>query len=576
MACVDFPSEGLVPGVTTFIVSDVTYLWSGVAWESQVAGVPSGGSNFNFFDTVLDLKQADNLVDGQLVATESYNIAFDTLKTPVGGANYIVTTLQKIRNSLDDQAYVPDELGSHTLANGLVAWLLIDKVADVTQYGAKNNRTGDAYQSVQAAINQNRKVYFPDGDYNWGSTVDITGNQQITFSQGAILRPINDNFVMLRHINSQASGSNILIENMFASDFDGVSVGVTMLQLQDLGPGVEIHSPKSTQINTMIDIVNNSFGVKIYSPSSFRVPFPIKSASGGVVGTVDVYSPNLDNSSSVAGGDNSGIGIDIPFSGTVHGGYIQGFDSCIKFGGRGLVTGTYFESAKDEAILFDGAFGVTVINPFFFGFDGDVFFRGRNSESVKIINPVMTNSTATTGIFDFDDTNNGCTYDALTNNDKTKNPVFGITNGIMPASVVTNSRKQTTIQRVDTNIFLPVDTFVKVKSEFPSLTTVQLKIAALEKDGFEASISETYNVGLKVGVGAEIIPPQLIDGSTLKTFNSNYEIGFNLEAVTVGNDGMQIRVYIETSGAITPSIADLRIDIEATTTGEIVNITELD
>ena len=39
---------------------------------------------------------------------------------------------------------------------------------------------------------------------------------------------------------------------------------------------------------------------------------------------------------------------------------------------------------------------------------------------------------------------------------------------------------------------------------------------------------------------------------------------------------MQIRVYIETSGAITPSIADLRIDIEATTTGEIVNITELD
>ena len=40
------------------------------------------------------------------------------------------------------------------------------------------------------------------------------------------------------------------------------------------------------------------------------------------------------------------------------------------------------------------------------------FFRGRNSESVKIINPVMTNSTATTGIFDFDDTNNGCTYDA--------------------------------------------------------------------------------------------------------------------------------------------------------------------
>ena len=118
MACVDFPNTNLVPGVTTFVVGDITYLWSGVAWESQLAGVPIGGSSLNFFDTVLDLKQSDNLVDGQLVATESYNIAFDTLKTPVGGANYIVTTLQKIRNSLDDQTYTPDELGSHTLANG--------------------------------------------------------------------------------------------------------------------------------------------------------------------------------------------------------------------------------------------------------------------------------------------------------------------------------------------------------------------------------------------------------------------------------------------------------------------------
>ena len=151
----------------------------------------------------------------------------------------------------------------------LIAWLLIDKMADVTQYGARNDRTGDVASAVQAAINQNRKVYFPDGDYNWGSTVDIAGNQQITFSQGAILRPVNDNFIMLRHVNSQASGSNILIENMFASDFDGTSVGVTMLQLQDLGPGVEIHSPKATQINTMIDIVNNSFGVKNIQPYQF-------------------------------------------------------------------------------------------------------------------------------------------------------------------------------------------------------------------------------------------------------------------------------------------------------------------
>lgn len=43
MSCVDFPSVGLVPGVTTFVVGDVTYIWTGVAWESQGVNIPSGG-----------------------------------------------------------------------------------------------------------------------------------------------------------------------------------------------------------------------------------------------------------------------------------------------------------------------------------------------------------------------------------------------------------------------------------------------------------------------------------------------------------------------------------------------------
>ncbi len=46
MSCLDFPSEGLIPNVTTFIVGDVTYVWTGVVWETEVGVSPIGGQNY--------------------------------------------------------------------------------------------------------------------------------------------------------------------------------------------------------------------------------------------------------------------------------------------------------------------------------------------------------------------------------------------------------------------------------------------------------------------------------------------------------------------------------------------------
>ena len=41
MSCTDFPSAGLIPNVTTHTVGNITYIWTGIAWESQV-NVPAG------------------------------------------------------------------------------------------------------------------------------------------------------------------------------------------------------------------------------------------------------------------------------------------------------------------------------------------------------------------------------------------------------------------------------------------------------------------------------------------------------------------------------------------------------
>ena len=46
MSCLDFPSEGLIPNVTTFVVGDVTYVWTGVVWETEVSIPPIGGQDY--------------------------------------------------------------------------------------------------------------------------------------------------------------------------------------------------------------------------------------------------------------------------------------------------------------------------------------------------------------------------------------------------------------------------------------------------------------------------------------------------------------------------------------------------
>jgi hypothetical protein len=65
MSCTDFPSTGLIPNVTTHTVGNITYIWTGIAWESQV-NVPAGelvndSSQAYIFDTVADY-QASTIV----------------------------------------------------------------------------------------------------------------------------------------------------------------------------------------------------------------------------------------------------------------------------------------------------------------------------------------------------------------------------------------------------------------------------------------------------------------------------------------------------------------------------------
>lgn len=76
-----------------------------------------------------------------LVKTISYHGGWAAQLVPFGGAEYVLTTLQNIRDSLDDQTWEPDGFGDHYLFGGTeyVAKIQVAGFTDVDAYGAKPN-----------------------------------------------------------------------------------------------------------------------------------------------------------------------------------------------------------------------------------------------------------------------------------------------------------------------------------------------------------------------------------------------------------------------------------------------------
>ena len=126
-----------------------------IAQYLQLAGILA-------YDTVADLKAAENLVNGSLVKTYGYYSYNDN-----GGAFY------KIRNIINTD--VPDDATIIALSDvNLVAELIFDTL-NVKQFGAKGDGVTDDTAAIKKAITLLREnpaqdkyyttLYFPTGDY---------------------------------------------------------------------------------------------------------------------------------------------------------------------------------------------------------------------------------------------------------------------------------------------------------------------------------------------------------------------------------------------------------------------------
>ena len=139
-----------------------------IAQYLQLAGILA-------YDTVADLKEADNLVNGSLVKTYGYHAYNDN-----GGALY------KVRNIVNTD--VPNDMDIIALADvNLVAELIEKDKINVKQLGAYGDNIHDDYNIINYAVANYDNIIIPEGTYIINTSIQLTKDNINIHGYNAIL-----------------------------------------------------------------------------------------------------------------------------------------------------------------------------------------------------------------------------------------------------------------------------------------------------------------------------------------------------------------------------------------------------
>ena len=106
------------------------------------------------FNTVFDMKSAENLIDGSYAKTLGFYEINDG-----GDATYKIRTITN-DDVVDNMLIVPLDA-----SNELIAELILDENINVKQLGAKGDGETDDTLAIQKAIDTEKNVYLPNGTY---------------------------------------------------------------------------------------------------------------------------------------------------------------------------------------------------------------------------------------------------------------------------------------------------------------------------------------------------------------------------------------------------------------------------
>lgn len=174
------------------------------------------------FNTVADMKSAENLANGSTAKTLGYHSLNDG-----GSASY------KIRTITNDD--VVDEMFIIELSdNTLVAELIYNEKVNVKQLGAYGDNTHDDTTVLQAALTSDKPLIIPKGTYLTSSSLNITnkGSDTSTYTIDGIdakisysginyainIQNVANSIISIGYINSP-NGGNIQMTASSYSDF---------------------------------------------------------------------------------------------------------------------------------------------------------------------------------------------------------------------------------------------------------------------------------------------------------------------------------------------------------------------
>ena len=238
----DMAEQGTLQEIIT------TYIQSNVAWT---------------FDTVADMKLAENLVAGSYAQTLGFHSLNDG-----GGAIYKITN-SGTANELDIIA-----------VGNLYANLIYDKQISVKQLGAYGDGTHDDVDAFKRIIALNKRVYVPNGTYVISEAIGLPNNTEIIgedlentiISKTAITSP---NAIFNVTGNSRVIIKNLLLECNNLTDY-GILATVKFSKFEfnnikiNQAGSAGIYTNNSTYLGSITNVhIFNSNGYGIYLvPSS--------------------------------------------------------------------------------------------------------------------------------------------------------------------------------------------------------------------------------------------------------------------------------------------------------------------
>ena len=205
------------------------------------------------FDTVNDMKESTNLIDGSYVQTLGYYS-----KNDGGSALYKITESQPATDYYEE------------LDSGLYAILIIkNNTINIKQLGA--NSINDIGNIINGILNKNIKVYVPNGEYNVSTTINPPNYSKIQID-GTLNNSSNNDTIKIENnyidlyvekIVTTGNGLPILIEsntNTTKCYYNRITIG----SIDSSTHGIYMHAIKKGIVYNIIDFKNIRAGDDYY------------------------------------------------------------------------------------------------------------------------------------------------------------------------------------------------------------------------------------------------------------------------------------------------------------------------